>query len=357
MSQHTAGMARTRRLTGPPREILAIAIAIAACSLLALTTPPARAASPCDLCAFGPADAATHMLSGTVTSLPGASPLADVTVEVNDASTHVLVASAITGADGRYSTTVPTGTYTLHAIPPSGSPFREATTDAIDVEAATTIDIGLVRPGVNAVQGTVVDRDGTPVAGLRLELSSASHFALVWTDDQGRYAAALPDGAYSVYGRVSEYSGLYNLPDYTSFFGSLVVAGDVSRSEVLRSNVVAVLVVDSQGDPLPGATVKSTGFTEGSTVVLGGRVRRAARTRRWRALTASPVFVSTTSAATIRRSSCRRLSVAATRRGEWSCRRVCVAMSSWTCACRLHVPSGGRWLIVMVGRWRGCGWS
>ena len=132
------------------------------------------------------------------------------------------------------------------------------------------VELDVRLQAARAVRGSVVDRDGRPVAGLRLELSSASHFALVWTDDQGRYAAALPDGAYSVYGRVSEYSGLYNLPDYTSFFGSLVVAGDVSRSEVLRSNVVAVLVVDSQGDPLPGATVKSTGFTEGSTVVLGG---------------------------------------------------------------------------------------
>ena len=97
-----------------------------------------------------------------------------------------------------------------------------------DVELDVRLQAG------RAVRGSVVDRDGRPVAGLRLELSSASHFALVWTDDQGRYAAALPDGAYSVYGRVSEYSGLYNLPDYTSFFGSLVVAGDVSRSEVLR---------------------------------------------------------------------------------------------------------------------------
>ena len=107
----------------------------------------------------------SYNLSGTVTVLPGTTPVDSVSVTVSDASTGTQVATALTGSDGYYSTTVPAGTYILQFTPPVASAFKSATTQPTTVNADTTVDIGLVHVGLERLSGTITDAGGIPCPG------------------------------------------------------------------------------------------------------------------------------------------------------------------------------------------------
>src|SRR5512146_848593 len=111
---------------GFTRGIRTLGVALAAVLIVA----PAMVLSP------AAADAApdpSYNLSGTVTVLPGTTPIDSVSVTVSDASTGTPVATALTGSDGYYSTTVQAGTYILQFTPPAGSAFKPATTQPTTV--------------------------------------------------------------------------------------------------------------------------------------------------------------------------------------------------------------------------------
>ena len=233
---------------GFTRGIRTLGVGLAAVLIVA----PAMVLSP------AAADAApdpSYHLSGTVTVLPGTTAIDSVSVTVSDASTGNPVASALTGSDGYYSTTVQAGTYILQFTPPGGSAFKPATTQPTTVNADTTVDVGLVHVGLERLAGTITDLAGKPVSGLHLEFSNSSTAESTSTDSSGAYQVSLPDGTYNVAFEGSGNGG--DLPGgYDETGSGFVVSGDVTANYTLAADPLDVTVLGPDGTPVVGASVR-----------------------------------------------------------------------------------------------------
>ncbi len=245
------------------RGIRTLGVTLAAVLILALALVLSPAAADAD-------PGTLYNLSGTVTVLPGTTPIDGVSVTVSDASTGNPVASALTGSDGFYSTTVQAGTYILQFTPPVVSAFKPATTQPTTVNADTTVDIGLVHVGLERLAGTITDLAGNPVSGLHLEFSNSSTAESTSTDSSGAYQVSLPDGTYNV-----DFDGSGNGDDlpggYDETGSGLVVSGDVTANYTLAADPLDVTVLGPDGTPVVGASVHTGNvFGAGGSASLFG---------------------------------------------------------------------------------------
>ena len=150
-------------------------------------------------------------LTGTVTG-PGG-PVDGATVVVHDVRGEV-VATTVTGADGRYVVTdLPPAAYTVVAVAPGMEPVTDSivvdTTGDTGWDASLPVPVpagngssgsGSV-PGSGGLSGTARTADGRPITDARVALLHAdgTSVAVADTDAQGRYTFAdLPPGDYTV---------------------------------------------------------------------------------------------------------------------------------------------------------------
>lgn len=152
------------------------------------------------------ASASAATVSGTVTAAATHTPLASMTVVAYDTSGVLRGAPAITGADGRYSLSLPAGNYRLLAYDPAGiyatsfsggaesfdtSPFTSVVTSA-------TLDFALVKGGFlggNVTNASGAARSSITVAAYNL---SGTKRAFTITNASGLYQLVLPPGDYKL---------------------------------------------------------------------------------------------------------------------------------------------------------------
>ncbi|HEU5474994.1 MAG TPA: carboxypeptidase regulatory-like domain-containing protein [Actinophytocola sp.] len=132
----------------------------------------------------------TGTLTGTVTDAGTGAPIAGANVQI----TGPRNVSLLTGADGRYSSTLPVGSYSVTA---STFGFGSATGSATLTEGqTTTLDLALSRVSNGTVSGVVRDSAGAVVANALVEVLGTP-IAPVRTGADGTYSFAnVPVGTY-----------------------------------------------------------------------------------------------------------------------------------------------------------------
>jgi len=191
-----------------------------------------------DLSPRGP----TGTLTGTVTSAASGTPVAGAQVQVTGPSNRTL----LTGADGTYRTTLPTGNYTVTV---SSFGFDNGTASVTITEGQTTTqDFALAPTSSFTVSGVVSDGDGNPVANATVAIQGTP-IPPVTTGVNGAYSFSnVPAGTYTV---AASAGGCFGAQSQ-----SLVVDGD----ETLNFTLPA------RGDGY-GYTcvVEGAGYVEGDT--------------------------------------------------------------------------------------------
>lgn len=139
----------------------------------------------------GPATAGTPgtPLSGRVATVDGTG-VAEVVVTVHDRERDVVVATAVTDAEGEYAVAeVDEGDYSVLATPAADDPLLLAPAyEPVSLRGADEVlDLALE---VSNVRGVVSYSDGSPAAGARVSATAAE----AWTYPDGSYRLALPAG-------------------------------------------------------------------------------------------------------------------------------------------------------------------
>lgn len=213
-------------------------------------------------------------ISGTVT--PAAAGFA---VAAYDASGS-LKATAATDSAGRYSLTLPSGSYRVLAYDPSGVYATSFYPDAESFETSAilnltqsiaTINFALVVGGT--IAGRVTDEKAQPLAGMVFAVYNldGTRRAFAKTDSSGRCNLVVPPGAYKIaaYDEAQKYATLFyrfnsNSGPGTISFGSAdeiaIKAGDVRpiTLELPIAERITGTVTDSVTHaPLPNITVEA----------------------------------------------------------------------------------------------------
>lgn len=209
-------------------------------------------------------------ISGTVTDDTGA-PAAGVAVEV---SPNPGVGAYVTDESGHYAVPISVaGTYTVFFRPPAGSPLLPQAYDDATPWNPTRIVVGSVDiPGVDAVldraasvSGRVVDPEGAPIEGVRVQLQSAAFgFASTTTGTDGTYAVAdLTPGDWRVAFEpptgspfVAEHyddARTYETQTVVPLASGAAVA--LNDAVLVRGNTIAGRILAPDGTPRPGIEV------------------------------------------------------------------------------------------------------
>lgn len=216
----------------------------------------------------GAAQAAS--ISGIVTDSAG-SRLRDMTVDAYDPA-GILVASASTNSQGRYTLGVQGGSYHVLAFDPAGNFATRFYVDAPSFEDSLTItlagsesrsgvDFALTRGGI--IAGRVTSTSGAPLAGVTVAAYNldGSRRGFTATDGSGIYSLVLPPGIYGL--AAFDESGQY----VTSFFAgqpSLQTATQIAVSAFFSSQADFSLALAAK---ISGTLVDATGGAS-----LAGRI-------------------------------------------------------------------------------------
>lgn len=159
-------------------------------------------------------------VSGTVIDRNTGAVIGGALIQAYDSSA-MLVASATTGADGRYRMVLPAGAYRLIAADAQvryapgytggATSFDTSAFIPIIVDAETTADFALSRGTL--VIGSVMDESLRPIGGVEVAALDANQnrVATATTSDDGRFRMALVPGSYKF--MASDAAGRY-LPAY-----------------------------------------------------------------------------------------------------------------------------------------------
>lgn len=149
----------------------------------------------------------------------------------------------------------PGGPYTFTATPPQGSIY--STTLLNDVNFSDNTEEIITLKTTVKLSGTVYDPLGNPVSNQTIQLNDSSGAgALAKTDSTGQYVINVKPGDYllSISGENNPLSG--NLPQFYNITrGSLSLSQDTNLDLTIPAKKVSVLIEDSLGNPVPGASV------------------------------------------------------------------------------------------------------
>jgi uncharacterized surface anchored protein len=144
-------------------------------------------------------------VAGTVRDAANAQPLAGITVAAYDAA-GVLISSAVTGADGRYTLVVAPGPYRVLAFDPqlnfvtayAGGATSYETTVPVNVNVDTTFTVDLSLRRGTRVSGRIAQQNGSGIAGVDVFALDASgnRVAGGTSSSDGAFTIVLPPGSY-----------------------------------------------------------------------------------------------------------------------------------------------------------------
>ncbi|MDF9745116.1 carboxypeptidase regulatory-like domain-containing protein [Natrinema salsiterrestre] len=176
-------------------------------------------------------------LEGTVSDTEG-EPIADATVAVSDQQTT-------TDDNGTYSLELEAGEYAL-AVSAEG--YEDASQNvSIEVETTTTADVTL-EEATGAVEGTVTDADGEPVADATVTAGDET----VTTGENGTYALELEPGEYTL--AVSA-EGYEDASQNVTVEADATTTADVTLDVEPTEGTLEGTVTDEDGDAIANATV------------------------------------------------------------------------------------------------------
>lgn len=220
-------------------------------------------------------------ISGTVTDSAG-SRLRDMTVVAYDPA-GILVASASTNSQGRYTLGVQGGSFHVLAFDPAGNFATRFYVDAPSFEDSLTITLGgsesrsgvdfaLTRGGI--VAGRVTSTSGAPLAGVTVAAYNldGSRRGFTGTNGAGLYSLLLPPGIYKL--AAFDGSGQYatgffdDQPTFqtaTEMAVSAFLSSQADFGLALAARVSGTLVDATGGAPLAGRIV--TAYTVAGTPV------------------------------------------------------------------------------------------
>jgi hypothetical protein len=222
-------------------------------------------------------------ISGKVTG-PDGTPLSNINVNAVTANSNFF---AITAADGTYSLSVPAGSYTLGVVDYSGAHINGCyassasggfTSDwggsadqipctPVSVTTSDVTGIDVTMPTGVGISGTVTDTDGKPLAGINVDIWTASNGCPCYatrSDSSGHYAVRVSAGSYKIY--VGDPTGTYASGYYSASGFTLdnnaatpvdPTAGDATGIDVSMPHGVRIAgtVTDADGRPLAGINV------------------------------------------------------------------------------------------------------
>jgi hypothetical protein len=204
-------------------------------------------------------------ISGAVTGREGSVlDTSGTEVAVDEASSGNPVTSTTVGMTGRYTVTVPSGTYDLAFTPPLGSGYQTAHVSSFAVTADSELNVTLV-PVLNLVSWSGVLRGvkGVPLEGIRLHSSSSGYEDSTTTQPGGSFKLELQAGEFN--GIIVEGDRPSNVTEATApqriyFQGGLTVTGtDIERDLDLPLTDLTVKTIGPSEDPIPGVQVRYPG--------------------------------------------------------------------------------------------------
>jgi Ca2+-binding RTX toxin-like protein len=222
--------------------------------------------------AFADGPATVH---GSVTF--AGSPVVGANVSVYPVGTTTgPVANASTDSNGVYSMAVPFGNWDFVFTP--GDPLTPVTKANVSINGDRTLDVVIVRAGVSALTGRIVDDHGHPVPGATFAISSQSGYYNTNTDINGAFSLEARNGAYAVHLAQSyQYTSDTDVPYSFSIrtaADTFVVNGDVNLGDIAlpAPTHITATVLDPDNHPVPNASISLNGsFTTlpGFGTILG----------------------------------------------------------------------------------------
>src|SRR6185503_19419943 len=157
------------------------------------------------------------------------------------------------------------GTYTLSATPPAGSPFATTSLHNVEITTSTAVTITLATP--ISLSGRVMDSEGGGIAGQRVVLTpvGGTERGTVITDDSGQYSFQVAPGDYNI--RIASYNenayspASENAPTYYKLGTTTPIS--LTESTVLDiplpEHRVSVHVQDTASNPVAGVALSTQG--------------------------------------------------------------------------------------------------
>ncbi len=195
--------------------------------------------------------AANFQLSGKVTDAAN-NPIANTAITVTDPNSQATIGTTTTDTNGNYALSVPQGTYTVTATPPTSSGFQSATVTNQNISSDTVLNFTLVPiPTGVTLSGHVTDRAGSGVSGAHVLLGQGAD---AFTDASGMYSVHIAPGSYKL---EIVHSGTSLLPDGLDLMSSnaLSITQDTTLDLQLPSALVTAQVQDPSHNPVVNALV------------------------------------------------------------------------------------------------------
>ncbi|MBV1849340.1 IPT/TIG domain-containing protein [Catellatospora tritici] len=186
------------------------------------------------------------------------------------------VANGSTDQDGRYSISVPLGTWDIVFTP--AEPLTPVTKTNVVITGDHPLDVALIQAGVSDVSGRLVDHLGTPIPGLNFQVYGDTGGYGVTTDADGRFTLTARNGAYAL--SIYNYYNYRPNIDIPYYFGlntapnTFVIDGDINLGNIALPKPVHVTigVLDPDNLPVPNTDVYLNGefhIQPGFATILG----------------------------------------------------------------------------------------
>ncbi|HEY0707593.1 MAG TPA: sigma-70 family RNA polymerase sigma factor [Polyangia bacterium] len=184
---------------------------------------------------------------------------------------------AVTDVEGRFRIVVTPSKARLDAHERDGGSRAALDLGQLVAGEVRKVELRLSASGTASLAGTVIDRNGRPVADVAVLVESYPFSTSVRTNNSGRFVAdRLDAGAYALVVRCDE-DDTHRGPWNTRQTHVQLTSGEVRSDLVLTMpgvGEIAGLVLDDQGRPVSGATILAS--PEEAARIVGGASRRAA---------------------------------------------------------------------------------
>ncbi len=221
----------------------------------------------------------TLNLSGSVATSTG-SDVSEATVEVDNVNTTTAVASTVTDSSGKYSLSIPSGTYDVHVTPPSGSNYFSIIAPNIAVSSNTTINFIFAPAGSVTLSGHIYDALGNALPNQDIYLSSGGNtIVFVTTDSSGSYSLQAAPGTYTlnVTNDGTDYS--QNIPGtYQITKTNYSLSQSAVVNITLPMKKVSMHVQDLSSNAMSGVELRTNNSGSSSGLSLGGNITNASGT-------------------------------------------------------------------------------
>ncbi|HSW97792.1 MAG TPA: malectin domain-containing carbohydrate-binding protein [Candidatus Saccharimonadales bacterium] len=212
----------------------------------------------------------TFTLSGSVKDSSGTA-ISGATVTVNDTNND----QTTTDSSGNYTMSIPSGTYNVQVMPPSGN-FSSATAMAQSITANTTLNFILAPSGTVTLSGRLYDSLGNALNNQFIFLNSGNNtVAATSTNSSGAYSLQVSPGTYSLFINNNVSNDPQNVSgSYSIRVNNYALSQSIIANFTLPMKKVIVHTQDVSSSAVSNVDI-TTNHAGGSNVNIGGGVSTA----------------------------------------------------------------------------------